>query len=161
MKLRTVILATLLATTCAQAQSKNITISNSATWYDEKVISTNIKTECTNLGPDFSRSTKENLERDGWSVQSSSSQNVLPNGYQLVLKIANALSGGNAFLGHHKSVSVIAELYKDGKLVDTYSGDRSSGGGFGAGFKSSCKVLERCTTTLGKDVAQWLKAKAI
>jgi hypothetical protein len=84
----------------------------------------------------------------------------LSEGTQLKLMISNALSSGNAFMGHHKSVSIIAELYKDGKLIDTYSTTRNSGGGIGAGFKNSCAVLERCVTTLGKDVAQWVKTKS-
>jgi len=32
-------------------------------------------------------------------------------------------------------------------------------GGFGAGFKGSCSVLNRCTKTLGKDFADWLKGQ--
>jgi len=162
MKINKILLSTLLLTNCvfAHAADKKITISNAATYYDEKIIQSNIRSECGTLGAQFSQNTKINLEKNGWAVALSENPQNLNEGTQLKLMISNALSDGNSFIGHHKSVSIIAELYKDGKLIDTFNTTRNSGGGFGAGFKNSCSVLERCVTTLGKDVAQWLKSKS-
>lgn len=143
------------------ASDKSITVSTEASYYDEKIIPSNIKSECSGLGSQFSEATKTNLESDGWNVSLGNEVGASATGTTIKLQIANALSAGNAFLGHRKSVSVIAELYKDGKLVDTYSGTRDSGGGFGAGFKGSCAVLQRCVTTLGSDVSKWLKKKQL
>ena len=68
-------------------------------------------------------------------------------------------SAGNAFIGHRKSASVKAELYQDGKLIDSADYTRNSSGGFLGGFKGSCSVLEHTVNTLGNDVAKWLKKK--
>ena len=80
-------------------------------------------------------------------------------GLSLSLAITNEVTAGNAFMGHSKSVSIEATLHRDGEVVDTYVGTRDSGGGFGAGFKSSCTVLKRCVNTLGKDGAGWLRRR--
>ncbi|HUR40571.1 MAG TPA: hypothetical protein VM240_05320 [Verrucomicrobiae bacterium] len=76
----------------------------------------------------------------------------------LQLEIASASSGGNAFTGHHKTVTVTGKLFQNGKQTAKFVATRASGGGFGAGFKGSCAVLGRCTVTLGQDIARWLAA---
>ena len=101
----------------AYAGDKNITVSTQASYYDEKIIPSNIKSECSGLGSQFSEATKNNLESDGWNVSLGNEVGASATGTTIKLQIANALSAGNAFIGHKKSVSVIAELYKDGKLV--------------------------------------------
>lgn len=147
-------LASMFFSASGSAAEREITISESATYYDEKIIAPNIRSECTNLGRQFSESTKKYLSEKGWAVDRS---DELPDtGMALNLVITNAHSGGNAWSGHKKSVSIEVEMYRDGELVDTYEGIRNSSGGFGGGFKGSCDVLKRCVNTLGKDVAKWL-----
>ena len=151
--------AFMLFCSVAIADSKKITISDQAGYYDEKIIQSNIRSECVELGRQFSDSTNKYLAKNKWDVVRS---DELPSsGYGLELSITNALSAGNAWAGHRKSVSIEAKLYKDDELLDSYVGTRDSGGGFGAGFKSSCDVLKRCVNTLGKDVSKWLKKKNI
>lgn len=161
MRIRNAVLGSLvlMASFGSYANDKNITISSAASYYDEKIIPSNIKAECNELGGQFSESTKSFLESEGWNVILSNDVGEAAKGTNIKLQITNALSAGNAFIGHKKSVSIVAELYKDGKLVDTYSGTRDSGGGIGAGFKGSCSVLQRCVNTLGSDVSKWLKKK--
>ncbi len=150
----------LLLSGAVHASDKDITLNSIAPYYDLKIIPSNISSECKELGAQMAAATKVNLERDGWSVILTDESSIKNEGAQIKLIIMNAMSSGNAFMGHQKSVSINAELYREGKLVDTYVGTRGSGGGFGAGFKGSCQVLERCVTTLGKDVAKWLKTKS-
>ncbi|XPF93516.1 hypothetical protein ACM9HF_16030 [Colwellia sp. RE-S-Sl-9] len=141
----------------AVANDKAINVSEVAQYYDEKVIQSNIINECTQLGAQFSTSTKKYLEKNGWSVKLEPELDESNKEQTLQLEIVNASSSGNAFIGHRKSVSIEAKLYQDGKLVDSYRGMRNSSGGFAGGFKSSCSVLARCVNTLGNDVAKWLK----
>lgn len=151
-----------LALLCAQSTfAADITINQTVPYYDEKVIPSNIRTECTNLGNKLAESTGLAVQKNGWSVIKQASVDTSAPGVSLKLSIVNALSGGNAFTGHQKSVTISAELFKDGKLVDSYTGTRNSSGGFGGGFKNSCSVLERCANTLGKDIAKWVKSKNI
>lgn len=158
----TVLFGVLLLTSInSQAEDKVIGVNASAAYYDENLIPTKITEECKDLGTQFSAATKSNLEKDGWTVTDRNNEEVPKAGTQLKLTISNVLSSGNAFLGHHKSVSVIAGLYKNGTLIDTFKGTRDSGGGFGGGFKSSCDVLERCVNALGKDTTKWVKEKAM
>lgn len=154
-------LAIALTASCslAFAEPKQITISEEAAYYDAKVIPSNIKSECTGLGRQFSESTQNYLSQSG--AQISRAADIPKEGYGIELLIVNASSTGNAWSGHRKSVSIEANLFLNGELVDTYQGTRNSGGGFGAGFKGSCEVLRRCVNTLGKDVSKWVKNKAL
>ena len=141
------------------ADDATLTINSKAEYLEEKVIAANIVNECTNLGYKFSESTRTFLEKNGFAVETRSDLAEQAEGMSLKLTIVNALSAGNAFMGHKKSVSIQAELFQDGELLDTYENTRNSSGGFGAGFKGSCTVLERCVNTLGKDVARWMQKK--
>jgi hypothetical protein len=139
------------------ANDKEINLNTVAKYHDEQVIQSNIIDECTQLGTQFSTSTKKYLEKNGWSVNYDSNANENTKGTKLELKIINAMSSGNAFTGHRKSVSIEAKLFKDGTFIDSYKGTRNSAGGFLGGFKGSCAILAHCVNTLGNDVSKWLK----
>lgn len=113
------------------------------------------------MGQNFSASTQKYLEERGWSVKQTASPETEAEGLSIKLEITNAFSSGNAFIGHRKSVSVVASLFKDGKLIDSYSTSGNSSGGAFGGFKGSCAVLYRCTNTLGSDVAKWMASQIL
>jgi hypothetical protein len=85
-------------------------------------------------------------------------QEANTSGRVLQIQIANAIASGNAFIGHHKQLTLVGKLLENGTEVASFSAMRSSGGGAFAGFKGSCSVLHRCATTLGKDVGEWLRS---
>lgn len=143
----------------ASAIGKDISVTSKAGFHDAVVIPEKIKSECTDLGLNFSQSTKKYLEETGWQASLAENVEAMASGASVKLEINNAMSAGNAFIGHQKSVAITAYLYRDGQLVDTYRGTRNSSGGFGAGFKSSCDVLYRTVNTLGNDVAKWVNTK--
>jgi hypothetical protein len=68
--------------------------------------------------------------------------------------------GGGAHTGS-KSVAVRGELREEGKLVASFTGRRSSGGGMWGGFKGTCSILDRCIKVLGKDIGTWLTQPAM
>lgn len=76
----------------------------------------------------------------------------------LLVEIAQAQSSGNAFVGHKKSITISGKLYRGGKEVAKFVSTRNSGGGFGAGYKSSCAVLARCAEAVAQDTARWLSS---
>lgn len=75
----------------------------------------------------------------------------------LQVEIVDAVSMGNAFIGHQKYARIEGTLYEDGRKVASFKGRRNSMGGAFAGYKGSCSVLGRTMKALGKDVADWLK----
>jgi len=78
-------------------------------------------------------------------------------GRVLKIEIVNVHgSGGGAWSGA-KSVAVEGKLLSNGKVVGSFSGQRSSGGGAFAGFKGTCSILGRTVKVLGRDVAAWLQ----
>ena len=143
----------------AMAAGRSVAVSSTVNYQDQDIIPGNILSECGQLGSSFSSSTEKYLRDNGWQVSALNGEPAAGTGKQLKLQVANAFSAGNAFTGHRKSVSIIAELYEDGQLVDTYRQTRNSSGGFAGGFKGSCSVLYRCTNTLGNDVAKWMADK--
>jgi len=78
-------------------------------------------------------------------------------GKVLVVAITNAVSSGNAFIGHRKYTSIKGTLYDNGEKGASFTAARLSGGGAFSGFKSSCSVLGRTVKVLGHDVMLWLK----
>jgi hypothetical protein len=116
-----------------------------------------IKNECPDINTKLSDFTKEHGKELGVEFAQTPKVDMKAKGGVLVMEITNMHSGGNAFIGHNKSTTIKAQLYKDGTLVDTVELTRSSGGGIGAGFKGSCSVLGRTVKTLGSDIATWAK----
>lgn len=125
-------------------------------YQDEDGIANKVLEECTELGMQLSESTAKYLTDKGMSALRQPSVDLKSAKQALNIKITSAVSAGNAFIGHRKSVSVRAELYKDGVLVAKTGKTRDSAGGAFGGFKSSCGVLERTVNTLGNDIAKWL-----
>jgi len=54
-------------------------------------------------------------------------------------------------------VTVKGSLIRKGKETVSFKASRASMGGFMGGYKGTCALLGRCTKTLGKDIALWLK----
>ena len=126
--------------------------------YGNGAAADNVKNECTTLGSKLTNFTESFGAANGVTVNKVSKVNgTSKKGNNLVMEMTNVYSGGNAFLGHKKSVTVVASLYKNGTLVDKVTRKRSSGGGFAGAYKGSCSVLGRTVKALGKDVALWLK----
>jgi hypothetical protein len=116
----------------------------------------NQESECTDLGSTLIQSTQTALEESGWQVSLGEAAESKLEGTSVKIEIAQAISSGNAFMGHNKSVTIFASLYNAGKVVDTRTISRDSRGGFMGGFKGSCAVLYRCADTLGKDLSAWI-----
>lgn len=152
-------LLTLALSSSAFAGDKNVSLTANADYQNKAIIPSKITTECTDLGTQFAQSTKKYLEASGWNVSMSGDNMPTKEGDMLKLEILNAMSSGNAFIGHHKSVAVSATLYRNGTVVDTFTSSRDSSGGFMGGFKGSCSVLNRCVNTLGNDIAKWMAKK--
>lgn len=78
-------------------------------------------------------------------------------GEALQLEISDAISMGNAFLGHQKATKVRGTLWRDGQKVASFKARRNSMGGAFAGYKGSCSVLGRTVKAIGEDIGGWLK----
>jgi len=133
-----------------------ISINKKAEYHDEELIASNIVKECNNLGYKFSSSTKKFLGKHGFASSLDPELDIQSEGYSLKLSILDAHSARYFSGGHQKSVSIEAELYKNGDLIDSLKTTRNSRGGLFHKFQSSCSVLERCVHTLGNDVAKWI-----
>lgn len=132
-----------------------VTVQRPVPYADGALVAGAVKRECklTEQLPDFVREyASENHTDVVFAPQASASSP----GRVLVMEIVDASSDGNAFIGHHKSVTVRGKLYQDGKEIGDFTGRRNSMGGAFGGFKGSCSVLGRTVKALGKDVAQWL-----
>ncbi len=64
--------------------------------------------------------------------------------------------GGGAWSGP-KHLTIAGTLWKDGKIVGTFTAHRVTSGGIGGAYRGTCSLLGKCARALGKDVAAWLK----
>ncbi|MGN2246415.1 hypothetical protein ACFWZ3_06970 [Frateuria sp. GZRR35] len=116
-----------------------------------------VKRECK-LDEQLSDFVAQYAREKGMTVDFAPQVTATSPGQSLVMEITDVVSEGNAFLGHHKSVTVKGKLYRDGKLAGSFKGRRNSMGGAFGGFKGSCSVLGRSVKALGEDIAGWLAA---
>jgi len=132
---------------------ENIKIASKVPYGKNSRVSYAIKSEC-NIQAQLSEYTKDYAQDYDLNVTIDDAPSVS----DMVLKttIDNAVSSGNAFLGHRKYIVITSKLYKNGKLLSTMHAARNSGGGFMGGFKGSCSVLGRAAKALGKDIGKWL-----
>jgi len=119
-------------------------------------IRANIKDECK-LDVKLPKFVQSFATSNGINVQLIDKVTSSTKGKALVIEIVDAVSQGNAFIGHRKFTKVKGTLYENGKMKAGFTGGRFSGGGFFGVYKGSCSVLGRTVKTIGKDVAGWLK----
>ena len=136
--------------------SSSVTIRNVIPYKKDAMIATNIKQECT-LNTQLSEFIYSYGSENNIAVKRVKKVSKKMKGQYLDVEIIDAVSAGNAFIGHRKYTRILGVLYNSGKRVAGFTAARVSGGGFFGGFKGSCSVLGRTVDTLGKDVAGWLK----
>lgn len=149
--------AMLLIGHAAWAGGGPIQVAKNVPYEDSDRVDTKIVQECEQLGTKLGRYLNEYATQYG--VETTLVDKVDPKaaGRVLVVEITSAVSGGNAFIGHSKSMSAQAELFENGVSQGTENFSRASGGGFMGAYKGSCSVLGRCSKALGKDIAEWLR----
>lgn len=163
MKKNIVILVSLLVlTACGGDKKPDLTVNpNTAIFIDSVInfkkgaaIASVIKKDCE-LPTKLSHFVKIYSDEAGVGVLQTASIKKKKN--RLVMEIVEAVSGGNAFMGHRKMTKITGTLYKNGKKVASFTAARISGGGMFGGMKGSCSVLGRTVDAIGEDVATWLK----
>ena len=141
---------------CSAAQAQEIRMAASTPFASGHDIQDKIVSECTTLGSKLATFTQSFAEKQGIKIKLVDSIKTADSGKVLKLEISDAVSQGNAFIGHRKFVEVKGSLWENGKKIASFKGQRASGGGAFGGYKGSCSVLGRCVKTLGKDIAAWL-----
>jgi hypothetical protein len=126
-----------------------------AQYGEDSVIAGKVKRECA-VDEQIPEYVAEYGKSKRIDVQLVDSADQSTAGRVLLVRILDAQSDGNAFLGHHKSITVKGKLFQDGRVVGSFTARRNSMGGAFGGFKGSCTVLERTAKALGRDIAEWL-----
>src|SRR5690606_10992067 len=147
--------AALFATSFALAQP--VQIVSDVPYAEDAEIQKKVRNECTKLGTQLAEFTQQFGKEFDVEVNLVDAIDVAGKGRVLKMEITDAVSMGNAFMGHQKYSSARGTLYEDGKKVADFRARRNSMGGAFAGYKGSCSVLGRTMKAIGKDVALWLK----
>ncbi len=134
-----------------------VSVQASVPYAADSKIAQNIRNECTKLGPQLAEFTQQFGKKTGVDVKLVSSIDTAQPGRVLQIEITEAVSMGNAFMGHHKYSAARGTLFENGKKIASFEARRQSMGGAFAGYKGSCSVLGRTVKAMGKDIAQWLK----
>lgn len=154
---RTLVLAVALACT-GLASAQSVQVPRPVPYDENADIAENIRTECK-INEQLADLVQEFAKKNGVTVTFGSSEvDTSAPGRVLDLKITNAISMGNAFMGHQKASSVSGTLYENGQKVASFKARRQSMGGAFAGYKGSCSVLGRTIEAMAKDIGAWLKA---
>lgn len=154
--LRTVvILSACLVGGSALAQS--VSMLRSVPYSEDAEVARKVREECVQLQSQLAEFTQQFGGELGVQVKLVDAVSADDPGSVLLVEIADAVSAGNAFIGHQKYTRIRGELFRDGARVAGFKGRRDSMGGAFGGYKGSCSVLGRTVKALGKDVALWLK----
>lgn len=132
-------------------------VSPSADYSPTSGVAENIKSECT-LPAAQTESVLAALNAAGITAQAAPTGAVPAKGRFLKLEITSAVSAG-AFTGQSKQVTTSAHLFQNGKEIGQTTKTRDSMGGVFGGYRGACSILHRCTNTLGKDIADWVKTQ--
>lgn len=138
----------------AHASAQSLQVQRPVPYAADNDIADNIKTECK-LNEQLADFVKQYA---GGTVEFTSGPVDTAKGRALQLEISDAVSMGNAWMGHQKYTKIKGTLYENGKKVASFKGRRNSMGGAFAGYKGSCSVLGRTVDALGSDIGEWLKA---
>ncbi len=157
MKLTSILFTLILAVASTVLQADTVTMIKHVPYSADSKIRQNIKNECTALGSKISDFTVQFSKKTKNDIVLTESLDKTSSGKVLEVFITDAVSSGNAFVGHRKFVAVEGTLYEGGEKVASFQGSRYSGGGAFGGYKGSCSVLGRCSKAIGKDIANWLK----
>lgn len=136
--------------------NKEVKMKSVIPFSEDAIIKAAITEECDIQG-DLAKYTKEYSNNNSVKIELDNNATKDNSTYFLDLKIIDAISEGNPFIGHRKTTKISGILYKNGNRIAAFKGLRNSSGGFGAGFKSSCSVLGRTVDSLGKDISIWIK----
>lgn len=74
-----------------------------------------------------------------------------------IIDISNVKKNAFAGRGIGQWIGIKGTLHRNGKKIASFKASRATGGGYWGVYKGTCSLLARCTKTLGKDVAGWLK----
>lgn len=153
--------ASLLLAAIGAAQAADaITLPKPVPYAADNEIAGKIKRECK-IPEQLSDFIAQGARAHGIETRFADSVNPQMPGRVLDVEITDAVSEGNAWVGHHKSTTVKGKLYQDGKLIGSFRGKRNSMGGMFAGYKGSCSVLGRTVEALGKDIGEWLATPSL
>lgn len=151
-----VALGALLSGMCAAATAAEpVKVPDKVPYAENNDVAGKIKHECR-INEQLSEYIVEYAEEHKVATKVVDATDATMPGRVLVVEITDAISRGNAFIGHRKATSVRGTLYQDGQKVASFVGERDSMGGAFAGFKGSCSVLGRTVKALGSDIAEWL-----
>jgi hypothetical protein len=151
---------TLLLSAClvgSSAFAQSISMARSVPYSEDAEIARKVREECTLLQGQLAEFTQQFGREGGVEVTLVDAVSEQDPGSVLLVEIVDAVSAGNAFIGHQKYTRIRGELFRDGARVASFKGRRDSMGGAFGGYKGSCSVLGRTVKALGKDVALWLK----
>lgn len=154
MRTRLIALAAGLGLAGAAAAQAPVVIDGHVPFADDRSIQRKVREECTQLNTQLPQFVLEFAPASNVEVRVGDAS--ADSGRVLRMVITQAISQGNAFIGHAKSSSVRGDLYEDGRHVAGFDATRNSMGGAFAGYKGSCSVLGRTMRAMGRDIAQWL-----
>jgi hypothetical protein len=151
------VVAALLSCAASTAFAQSVRVPRDIPWSEDAEIQRKVRDECVKLQGQLADYTQEFGREFGVDVTLADEVSADDAGRVLQMEIVEAVSLGNAFIGHRKYTRIRGTLFEDGQRVAAFQGMRTSMGGAFAGYKGSCSVLGRTVKALGKDVAMWLK----
>ena len=129
---RLVAAAALLA--CGTLSAQPVRMASTTPYAADADIANKVLSECVELQQQLPAFTREFAAEHGIDVQLVDDTGADTGGRVLRVEITDAVSMGNAFIGHQKFSKVRGTLYENGEKLANFRGLRTSMGGAFAGY---------------------------
>ncbi len=85
----------------------------------------------------------------------TSNKKAVAGAYNISAKIIGTIGGPGGAMSGRKGATIKGTVKKNGELIGSFEAFRSSGGGFGFGYRGTCSLLGRSVKRLGRDITEW------
>jgi hypothetical protein len=142
---------------CGHVFAESVVIDDKINFAKGADIKSAVKNEC-GLEDKFANFLDQYISDTGITVVRASSDAAKSVDKRLHIEIDRVVGAGGGGWTGGKMVHAVGKLTENGKVIGSFSVQRSSSGGAFGAFKGTCSLLGRDVKTMAKDVSKWLSS---
>tara|TARA_R110002111_G_scaffold162922_3_gene229258 strand:- start:62 stop:565 length:504 start_codon:yes stop_codon:yes gene_type:complete len=139
---------------CGHVLAGSVVIDDKVSFAKDANIKSAVKNECK-LEDKFANFLEQYISDAGITVVRASSDGAKSVNKRLHVEIDRVMGAGGGWTGG-KMVHAVGKLTENGKIIGSFSVQRSSSGGMFGAFKGTCSLLGRDVKSMARDVSEWI-----
>ena len=140
---------------CGQALAETVVIDDKVGFAKGASIKSAVRNEC-GLEDKFANFLEQYISDAGMTVVRASSDAAKGVSKRLHVEIDRVGGAGGGGWTGGKMVHAVGTLKENGKIIGSFSVQRSSSGGAFGAFKGTCSLMGRDVKSMARDVSEWI-----